>query len=442
MIRGGLVQRDQGYGVYASSYDKQNRHGPGAATHEERPHVFVAGRIKEDEYSEPLKPENITRTERSINYNDVFQRRPTDITKQLADILARAVGRSPGPGGPSGPGPSLGGGSLGGGRIGPTNTLLPPTNGTTPPTMPQPLAPTPPLTPNDVIINIPDSDDDDDDDDPFSDKHKVTDGGAEGDDPFSDKHKITDEEMEQDILERHFNLPDPKLINNINDVIQDMDIINTDAENLTQELINKNKQLKIKAAENAKLNEQYQNLFKVLTYNPNLKRRRDDGDDDQSAIGKKRNTTDADIYAKKLAISAPEITKELVKIASDIKSTVNEYLAASEDMESKMGESDLSTKASVAELLKIAYPKANMSSFKPRKEAKESRKPYTRRTGGEKSVAERAARKQRDEDALARGKILEAKRTIKLFGNVSKDKLSTKRWKLLQEARDLISKTE
>lgn len=108
MIRGGLVQRDQGYGVYASSYDKQNRHGPGAGTHEERPYVAVAGRIKEDEYTDPIKPENITRTERSINYNDVFQRRPTDITKQLSDILARTVGKSNPPGG------GLGGGSLGG----------------------------------------------------------------------------------------------------------------------------------------------------------------------------------------------------------------------------------------------------------------------------------------------------------------------------------------
>lgn len=111
MIRAGLVQRDQGYGVYTSSYDKQNRHGPGAATHEERPYVAVAGRIKEDEYTDPIKPENITRTERSINYNDVFQRRPTDITKQLSDILARTVGRGNAPpGGPIGPGGPGGGG--------------------------------------------------------------------------------------------------------------------------------------------------------------------------------------------------------------------------------------------------------------------------------------------------------------------------------------------
>jgi hypothetical protein len=114
MIRAGLVQRDQGFGVYQSSYDKQNRHGPGAATHEERPYVVTAGRAPQEEYTDPIKPENITRTERSINYHDLFQKRPTDLTKQLSDILARTVGRSNPPGGGLSPGGSVGsGGSLG-----------------------------------------------------------------------------------------------------------------------------------------------------------------------------------------------------------------------------------------------------------------------------------------------------------------------------------------
>lgn len=113
MIRSGLVQRDQGFGVYKSSHDIRHRYGPGPPTHEERPHVFENGpavveKIEKIPYSAPLKPANVMRSERSINYNDIFRKRPTDLVKQVFDIMARNVGR---PGAPGGPGrPTLGGG--------------------------------------------------------------------------------------------------------------------------------------------------------------------------------------------------------------------------------------------------------------------------------------------------------------------------------------------
>ena len=127
MIRGGLVQRNQGFGVYESSHDMQNRHGPGAPNHEERPYVFTAGpNVDKIDYVDPLKPENITRSDRAINYDDIFQKRPTDLMKQLADILARTVGKPNPPGGPGGSGGAGGPGGTGGPGGGPS-IAIPPT---------------------------------------------------------------------------------------------------------------------------------------------------------------------------------------------------------------------------------------------------------------------------------------------------------------------------
>jgi len=228
MIRGGLVQRNQGFGVYESSYNIQHRHGPGAPNHEERPYVFTLGpNVEKIDYVEPLKPENITRSDRSINYNDLFQRRPTDLVKQLSDILSRTVGKPAGPGGPSGPGAGLGGGSLGGSSLGPTITTLPPTISTTPPTAP----PTPP---------------------------------PESDNPFSDIHAVTPQTesavppvMEISSPGYIAQLPDPTVVYKIKDAIQEMDIVNIDAENLSQELQLKNEQLKKEAEKISLLSEKY-----------------------------------------------------------------------------------------------------------------------------------------------------------------------------------------
>jgi len=469
MIRGGLVQRNQGFGVYESSYNIQHRHGPGAPNHEERPYVFTLGpNVEKIDYVEPLKPENITRSDRSINYNDLFQRRPTDLVKQLSDILSRTVGKPAGPGGPSGPGAGLGGGSLGGSSLGPTITTLPPTISTTPPTAP----PTPP----------PESDN------PFSDIHAVTpqteSAVPPADNPFSDIHAVTPQTesavppvMEISSPGYIAQLPDPTVVYKIKDAIQEMDIVNIDAENLSQELQLKNEQLKKEAEKISLLSEKYEKLFYALTYKQNVRRKRDDTSLQPNF--KKRKTTDADVYKTKLAIEpTPEDKKssnELAQIANKIENSVNLFISEAETIGVETGQSD--TTQTVKDLLKITFPEANFAAFEPKEKVKDLLKikfpeanfaafepkeklkkrsdikktPYTkpsRRSGGESQSIEttqefktrREKRMAEGEESNLRALLNQAKLTVKRFGKMSKDKISTNQWRQLQAAQDLIDK--
>ena len=426
MIRGGLVQRNQGFGVYESSYNIQHRHGPGAPNHEERPYVFTLGpNVEKIDYVEPLKPENITRSDRSINYNDLFQRRPTDLVKQLSDILSRTVGKPAGPGGPSGPGAGLGGGSLGGSSLGPTITTLPPTISTTPPTAP----PTPP---------------------------------PESDNPFSDIHAVTPQTesavppvMEISSPGYIAQLPDPTVVYKIKDAIQEMDIVNIDAENLSQELQLKNEQLKKEAEKISLLSEKYEKLFYALTYKQNVRRKRDDTSLQPNF--KKRKTTDADVYKTKLAIEpTPEDKKssnELAQIANKIENSVNLFISEAETIGVETGQSD--TTQTVKDLLKITFPEANFAAFEPKEKLKKrsdiKKTPYTkpsRRSGGESQSTEttqefktrREKRMAEGEESNLRALLNQAKLTVKRFGKMSKDKISTNQWRQLQAAQDLIDK--
>lgn len=158
MIRSGLVQQNHGFGVYPSNYNSQNRTGPGPPTHEERPYVFSATpNLEKSNFVDPLKPENITSTERSINYHDLFASKPTDLTKQISDILSRTVGKLNAPGGgPRSGNGGAGSGPGGGGGGGSVYTGIPPSGAMGPSSQYMDPEETPGRTPDGGgVVNIP-----------------------------------------------------------------------------------------------------------------------------------------------------------------------------------------------------------------------------------------------------------------------------------------------